>query len=110
MVRGMATIMAASSRSSVFLPTVKCSNCNATIEISLMGEHVCSQGTAQFPLGAQCIDGLIVTVVTLPEFQFLPLNGLFSPSLSISKSSHPPPNVKPIAVPPTWVDAPEAGM
>lgn len=45
----MATVMAASARSSVFLPTVKCSNCNAKIEISLMGEHVCSQGIAQFP-------------------------------------------------------------
>lgn len=76
-----------------------------------MGEHVCSQGTVQSPPpGALCIDGLTVAVATLPEFQFLPLNGLFSPSFSNSNSTHPPPNVKPIAVPQTWADAPEAGM
>ena len=56
------------------------------------------------------LDGLIITVITLPEFQFLPLNGLFSPSFSSSNSTHPPPNVKPIAVPQTWADSPEAGM
>lgn len=61
-------------------------------------------------LGLLCIDGLIVTVVALPEFQFLPLNGLFSPSFSSSNSTHPPPNVKPIAIPQTWGDSPEAGM
>ncbi|KZF19640.1 hypothetical protein L228DRAFT_37523 [Xylona heveae TC161] len=34
--------MAAVSRPSLFLPTIKCSSCNAELEISAMGDHVCS--------------------------------------------------------------------
>ncbi len=105
--REMATVMAASARSSVFLPTVKCSNCNAKIEISLMGEHVCSQGTAQSYRTLCTIDILTIAVATVPEFQFLPLNGLFSPSFS--SASNPPSSVKLIAVPQSWADTTEAG-
>lgn len=31
-------------RSSSFLPTIKCSDCSAEIEISRMGDHVCLGG------------------------------------------------------------------
>ncbi|KAI9850321.1 MAG: hypothetical protein M1824_003376, partial [Vezdaea acicularis] len=34
--------MADFNRPASFLPTIKCSNCNEEIEISMMGEHVCS--------------------------------------------------------------------
>lgn len=35
--------MANTTRASGFLPSIKCSNCNVEIPISLMGDHVCSQ-------------------------------------------------------------------
>lgn len=28
-------------RESAFLPTIKCSQCSAQVEISMMGEHIC---------------------------------------------------------------------
>ena len=31
-------------RSSSCLPTIKCSDCNAEIEISRIGDHVCAEG------------------------------------------------------------------
>ncbi|CAH0024321.1 unnamed protein product [Clonostachys rhizophaga] len=34
--------MAALGRESVLLPTIKCSQCGAQVEISMMGEHICS--------------------------------------------------------------------
>ncbi len=46
--RELAVIMDSFTRSSSFLPTIKCSNCNASIEISLMGDHVCSNGIPRF--------------------------------------------------------------
>ena len=33
-------------RESAFLPTVKCSSCGRQIEISMMGDHVCSEADA----------------------------------------------------------------
>lgn len=35
--------MANTTRASGFLPSIKCSNCNVEIPISMMGDHVCSQ-------------------------------------------------------------------
>ncbi|MCJ1461642.1 hypothetical protein MMC07_000239 [Pseudocyphellaria aurata] len=80
----MAAATATAARSSSFLPTVKCSNCNATIEISLMSDHVCSQ------------------VITVPEFHFLPRNGSFSPSLS--KPSNKPSIVNSGLMQPSRID------
>ncbi|KAL8734630.1 MAG: hypothetical protein Q9181_003130 [Wetmoreana brouardii] len=34
------------SMSTSFLPTIKCSDCNIEIEISAMGDHVCSKTPA----------------------------------------------------------------
>ena len=36
--------IASTMRVSSMLPAIKCSSCGAEIEISMMGEHVCSQG------------------------------------------------------------------
>ncbi|KAF4125709.1 LIM domain [Geosmithia morbida] len=34
----------AMTRESAFLPTIKCSQCGAQVEISMMGEHICATG------------------------------------------------------------------
>lgn len=34
-------------RESAFLPTIKCSTCGREIEISMMGDHVCSEADAE---------------------------------------------------------------
>ncbi|PKS05848.1 hypothetical protein jhhlp_007677 [Lomentospora prolificans] len=39
--------MAALPRESAFLPTIKCSTCGRQIEISLMGDHICSESDPQ---------------------------------------------------------------
>jgi hypothetical protein len=36
--------MASAPRALSMLPAIKCSSCGVEIEISMMGEHVCSQG------------------------------------------------------------------
>lgn len=41
--------MAGAVRESSFMPTVKCSTCGRQVEISLMGEHVCSEAAAPAP-------------------------------------------------------------
>lgn len=37
----------AATRESAFLPTIKCSQCGAQVEISMMGEHICSGPSAE---------------------------------------------------------------
>ncbi|KAL8794226.1 MAG: hypothetical protein Q9195_003180 [Heterodermia aff. obscurata] len=37
------------TRPSSFLPSIKCSNCNAEIEIAMMGDHVCEQNRPYQP-------------------------------------------------------------
>ncbi|KXJ87647.1 hypothetical protein Micbo1qcDRAFT_20946 [Microdochium bolleyi] len=39
----------ADTRQSAFMPTIKCSVCGNQVEISMMGEHVCSSSTAEAP-------------------------------------------------------------
>lgn len=40
----LVAIMAFAPRAFSMLPTIKCSSCGVEIEISMMGEHTCSQG------------------------------------------------------------------
>ena len=43
-------------RESAFLPTIKCSTCGRQIEISMMGDHVCSEADAESRSSPRILD------------------------------------------------------
>ena len=82
--------MAATMRSSSFLPSIKCSSCGIDIEISMMGDHVCAQRS----LVSQ-------TRQKNSNNYFASINGSSSNSSSITR---------PGRVPPPRIDASAASM
>ena len=69
--------MAARSQMSGFLPTIKCSNCNIEIEISMMGDHVCSQCMLSF-IGGSSEDMLMVAAAQRPQARFDRFNNAYA--------------------------------
>lgn len=98
-------MMASIALSSHFLPTVKCSDCNAEIEISVMGEHICAQGIRSCMLIAtmNMSDGF--PVHAQPKLKLQTLGHPFNPS--IPKTA--PPSRKPLNQPLSKVDTASAG-
>ena len=70
--------MANTTRASGFLPSIRCSNCNVEIPISMMGDHVCSQGT--YPPQWKPLQHTHHTAAPpLPNSRFKRLDGLSAP-------------------------------
>lgn len=72
--------MARGTRSSSFLPTVKCSNCGVQIEISMMGEHFCSKGTHEYGKGDGCCNVDTRSAPPLPQSNLAAFKGLHAAS------------------------------
>lgn len=62
------------------MPTVKCSNCGVQIEISMMGEHICSEGAHTRPKGGGCCDVDTRSAPPLPRSNLGAFNGLHTAS------------------------------
>ncbi|KAK0728492.1 hypothetical protein B0T26DRAFT_174055 [Lasiosphaeria miniovina] len=71
--------MAGAVRESSFMPTVKCSDCGLQIEISLMGEHICSGKPSTQPTPPMPIPSLFE--------RFMPFGG---PAANNKQSRTPP--------------------
>lgn len=97
--------MASVALSSHFLPTVKCSDCNAEIEISAIGEHMCAQGIRSYMLIAtmNMSDGF--SVHAQPKLKLQTSGHPFNPSMPKTA----PPSRKPLNQLLSKVDTMSAG-
>ena len=89
--------MAASEQNSSFLPSIKCSNCGSEIEISRMGDHVCSQRTF-FRLIATGIYSCSPT--TAPAIRQQPFSKFTKAFSSMSVNRAAPTPLRPRQLPP----------
>ena len=93
--------MAGAVRESSFMPTVKCSTCSRQVEISLMGEHLCSgapapEGMALLTSVSTDQAGTLLTLSTAAPSMLAPsLFGRLNPfaASSTDKQSRMPPEV-----------------
>lgn len=86
--------------STAFLPTIKCSDCNAEIEISAMGDHVCAKGEEQV-MSAYCGRPDLYTVPVLSGAKYGVFSSSFKPSIPPAKASAK----RPLKAPPARIDA-----
>ncbi|KAM7216309.1 hypothetical protein V8F06_008328 [Rhypophila decipiens] len=94
--------MAGAVRESSFMPTVKCSTCGRQVEISLMGEHLCSEAdAAPIPEHAtesapsESTKSLLTLTTAMPSMLAPSLFGRLNPFAATSTENQPrmPPEV-----------------
>lgn len=99
--------MTARSTTSGFLPSIKCSSCNVEIEISMMGDHVCRQGTRLEPPAFFTPNSRFPASIQ-PQSRFDRFNNPLASMDAPAKKGQPP--AKSGRMPPPRIDASGASM
>lgn len=86
--------------STAFLPTIKCSDCNAEIEISAMGDHVCARGEEQV-ISDACVKSNRRAAPVLSAARSGVVSSSFKPSIPPTKAT----TRRPLKDPPARIDA-----